>query len=67
VFRRDDDTYGDGSGAVYNKDGDGLEDSSVRSKVSDPRLVGAKSMDGRSACECPTVGDPLTNTGSWTV
>lgn len=67
VFRRGDGTYGDESGAVYAANGDGLEESSVRSKVDDPRLVGAKSMDGRSACECPTVGDPLTNTGSWTV
>ena len=67
VFRRPDGTYGDESGAVYAANGDGLEDSSVRTKVTDPRLVGAKSMDGRSACECPTVGDPLSNTGSWTI
>ena len=67
VYRRGDGTYSDDSGAVYASNGDGLEESSVRSKVNDPRLVGAKSMDGRSACECPTVGDPLTNTGSWTV
>jgi hypothetical protein len=67
VFRRADGTYGDDSGAVYAANGDGLEDSSVRTKVNDPALVGARSMDGRSACECPTVGDPLKNTGSWTV
>lgn len=67
VFRRPDGTYGDESGAVYAANGDGLEDSSVRSKVNDPRLVGAKSMDGRSACECPPVGSPSDNTGSWTV
>lgn len=67
VFRRGDGTYGDESGAVYAANGDGLEDSSVRTKVNDPALVGAKSMDGRSACECPPVGDPTKNTGSWTV
>lgn len=67
VFRRADGTYGDESGAVYAADADGLEDSSIRTKVTDPALVGAKSMDGRSACECPPVGDPTKNTGSWTV
>lgn len=67
VFRRPDGTYGDESGAVYASNGDGLEESGVRTKVNDPRLVGAKSMDGRSACECPTVGSPTDNTGSWTV
>jgi hypothetical protein len=59
--------YTDESGALYRSDGDGLEDSAIRSKVNDPRLVGARSMDNRSACDCPPVGDPKTNTGSWTV
>lgn len=59
--------YTDDSGALYRSDGDGLEDSSIRSKVNDPRLVGARSMDGRSVCECPPVGEPQKNTGSWTV
>lgn len=59
--------YTDESGAKYNSNGDGLENSSVRTKVHDPALVGAKQMDGRSACECPTVGSPSNNTGSWTV
>ena len=59
--------YTDESGALYRSDGDGLEDSSIRSKVHDPGLVGARSMDGRTPCECPTVGDPTNNTGSWTV
>ena len=67
VFRRPDGTYGDESGAVYAADGDGLEESSVRTKITDTRLVSAKQMDGRSACECPTAGDPTKNTGSWTV
>ena len=59
--------YTDDSGAKYAADGDGRENSAVRSKVTDPALVGARSMDGRNACQCPPVGDPLTNTGSWTV
>jgi hypothetical protein len=59
--------YTDESGAVYSSDGDGLENSGVRPKVNDPRLVGARSMDGRSACDCPPVGDPSNNTGSWAV
>lgn len=59
--------FTDESGAKYAADGDGRENSGVRSKVNDPRLVGARSMDGRSACECPPVGDPTKNTGSWTV
>jgi hypothetical protein len=67
VRQLDSGQYTDESGALYNPNGDGLEDSGVRTKVNDPRLVGAKSMDGRSACECPTVGDPTLNTGSWTV
>jgi hypothetical protein len=59
--------FTDDSGAKYAADGDGRENSAVRSKVTDPALVGARSMDGRSACECPPVGDPTKNTGSWTV
>jgi len=59
--------YTDDSGAKYASDGDGRETSAVRSKVTDPGLVGARSMDGRNACQCPTVGDPTKNTGSWTV
>ena len=69
VFRRADGTYGDGSGAVYNPDGGGLEDSGVRTKLPEGAfgLVKAKEMDSRSACECPTAGSPHDNTGSWTV
>jgi hypothetical protein len=67
VVRLENGQYTDDSGALYRSDGDGLEDSSIRSKVEDARLVGARSMDGRSACECPTVGEPTKNTGSWTV
>ena len=67
VFRREDGTYGDDSGAVYRSDGDGLEESAIRTKVNDPALVGARSTDGRSACQCPPTGDPTKNTGSWTV
>lgn len=59
--------FTDESGALYKSDGDGLEDSSVRTKVHDTRLVGARSLDGRSACDCPTVGSASDNTGSWTV
>ena len=59
--------YTDESGALYKSDGDGLEDSSIRTKVHDERLVGARSMDNRTPCECPTVGSPEDNTGSWTV
>jgi len=67
VTRLDNGQYTDDSGARYRSDGDGLEDSAIRSKVTDSRLVGARSMDGRSACDCPPVGDPELNTGSWTV
>lgn len=69
VFRRADGTYGDESGAVYAANGDGLEDSGVRTKLPEGAfgLVKAKEMDGRSACECPTAGSPSNNTGSWTV
>jgi hypothetical protein len=59
--------YTDESGALYSSDSDGLEDSSIRTKVHDPALVGARSMDNRSTCDCPPTGDPTTNTGSWTV
>ena len=67
VFKRADGFYTDQSGAVYARNGDGLEESGVRNKDVIPGLVGAKQMDGRSACECPTVGDPALNTGSWKV
>lgn len=67
VVRRPDGFYTDQSGAVYARNGDGLEESSVRNKDHIPGLVGAKSMDGRSACECPTVGSAKDNSGSWKV
>lgn len=69
VFRRGDGTYGDQSNAVYNSDGDGLEDSGVRTKLAEGEfgLVKAKEMDSRSACQCPTAGSPHDNSGSWTV
>jgi hypothetical protein len=67
VVQRADGFYTDESGAVYARDGDGLEESGVRNRDHIPGLVGAKSMDGKSACEFPPVGDPATNTGSWRV
>jgi len=67
VVRLPNGEFTDDSGAKYAADGDGRENSGVRSKVTDPRLVGARSMDGRSACECSPVGDPTKNTGSWTI
>jgi hypothetical protein len=67
VVQRADGFWTDQSGAVYARDGDGLEESSVRNKDVIPGLVGAKEMDGRSACECPTVGSAALNTGSWKV
>lgn len=67
VSIRGDGLYTDQSGALYARDGGGLEESGVRNKDIIPGLVGAKSMDGRSADECPTVGDPAKNTGSWKV
>jgi hypothetical protein len=67
VVQRADGFWTDQSGAIYARNGDGLEESSVRNKDVIPGLVGAKEMDGRSACECPTVGDPQLNTGSWKV
>lgn len=57
--------YTDESGALYQSNG--LEDSSIRTKATDPRLVGARSMDGRNACQCPPVGSPDDNTGSWQI
>jgi hypothetical protein len=57
--------YTDESGAIYQSNG--LEDSSLRTKVHDTALVGARSMDGRNACQCPPTGDPTKNTGSWTI
>jgi hypothetical protein len=66
-FRLPSGQYGDESGALYRSDGDGLEDSSIRSKVHDERLVGARSMDNRAVCDCPPVGNPEDNSGSWTV
>jgi hypothetical protein len=61
--------YTDESGAKYNPDGDGLENSGVRTKLPQGAfgLVTALQMNGRSACQCPTSGDPSKNTGSWTV
>lgn len=61
--------YTDDSGALYNADGDGLEDSSVRTKLPEGAfgLVKARELDGRSACQCPASGDPTKNSGSWTV
>ena len=67
VRKLDSGQYTDESGALYRSDGDGLEDSSIRTKVNDPELVGARSMDNRTPCECPPVGNPYENTGSWTV
>jgi hypothetical protein len=67
VVQRADGFWTDQSGAVYARNGDGLEESSVRNKDVIPGLVGAKEMDGRSACECPTVGSAALNTGSWKV
>lgn len=61
--------YTDESGALYKSDGDGLEDSSIRTKLPTGAfgLATARALDGRSACQCPALGDPAKNTGSWTV
>jgi hypothetical protein len=65
VTQLPDGRYSDESGAIYQSNG--LEETGIRTKVTDPALVGARSMDGRNACQCPPVGDPTKNTGSWTV
>jgi len=61
--------YTDESSAKYNSDGDGLENSSVRTQLAEGAfgLTKAKEMDGRTACQCHTAGEPTQNTGSWTV
>ncbi len=61
--------YTDESGAKYNSDGDGLENSSVRTQLAEGAFVltKAKEMDGRTACQCHTAGEPTQNSGSWTV
>ena len=65
VVKLPDGRYTDESRAVYQSNG--LEDTSVRSKATDTRLVSARQMDGRNACQCPPVGEPEKNTGSWAV
>lgn len=59
--------YTDESGAKYAADGDGLEESSIRSTDFVPGLKFANDTDGVPYCQLPMVGDPTKNTGSWTV
>ena len=60
--------YTDESGAKYAADGDGLEESSVRSPGSSANCATASdSIDGRAYCSLPMQGDPTKNTGSWTI
>jgi hypothetical protein len=51
---------------VYESNG--LENTGVRTKLEEGAfgLVKAREMDNRNACQCPTAGDPLKNSGSWT-
>lgn len=65
ISRRPDDYYTDESGAVYSKDGDGLEESAVRSPA--PAVTASDEIDGRPYCSLPLEGDPTKNTGSWTI
>lgn len=67
VTRLANNQYTDESGAKYAADGDGLEESAVRSKKHIDGLVGSDSIDGRPYCSLPMVGDPTKNTGSWTI
>ena len=64
VTRRPDGKYTDESGAVYT-DGDGLDESGVRSPA--PAVTSASNIDGRPYCSLPLEGDPTKNTGSWTI
>ena len=65
VTRRSDGKYTDESGAVYAADGDGLEESGIRSPA--PAVTGARQIDGRPFCSLPLEGDPTRNTGSWLI
>lgn len=56
--------YSDESGAIYTN-ADGLDESGIRSDA--PALTKAKEIDGREICSLPLFGDPLKNTGSWSV
>jgi len=69
VTRMSNGQYTDESGARYASDGDGLEESGVRTKLPTGAfgLATARALDGRSACQCAPSGDPTKNTGSWTV
>jgi hypothetical protein len=57
--------YTDESGAKYAADGDGLEESAIRSPA--PAVTGARQIDGRPYCSLPLEGDPTKNTGSWAI
>ena len=69
VTQRPDGRYTDEhpGGTIYQSNG--LEDSSVRTRLPEGAfgLVKAREMDNRNACQCPPSGDPTKNTGSWTV
>lgn len=68
VVRLLDGQYTDESGAKYNADGDGLENSSIRSPGSAADCpTSASNIDGRPYCSLPLQGDPTKNTGSWLV
>lgn len=54
--------------ATYSADGDGLEESAVRSPGSPADCAtGSDSIDGRPYCSLPMQGDPTKNTGSWLI
>jgi len=64
VYQRPDGKYSDESGAVYTN-ADGLDESGIRSDG--PAVTGAKEINGREYCSLPLIGDPLKNTGSWSI
>ena len=57
--------YTDESGAKYQSNGDGLEESGVRSP--EPAVTASDQIDGRPYCSLPLEGDPTKNTGSWKI
>lgn len=67
VWRDSDGFYHD-EVARYARDGDGLEESGVRSPGSPADCpTGSDSIDGRPYCSLPMIGDPTKNTGSWMI
>jgi hypothetical protein len=67
IYRDADGFYHD-EVARYARDGDGLEESGVRSPGSAADCpTSASNIDGRAYCSLPMQGDPTKNTGSWTI